>query len=55
MFQVFQVFHLDVAKVDRDIAHVAMAIYTRMVQVYVLNVSAVFQKHVASVCSKCFS
>jgi hypothetical protein len=42
MFQVFQVFHLDVAKVDQDITYVAMAIYTRMVQVYALNVSAVF-------------
>ena len=33
-------FHKDVAKVDRDVAHVAMG-YTRMFQVYVRNVSSV--------------
>ena len=41
------VFHKDV-KVDRDIAHVAMD-YTRMFQVYVLNVSSV-----SVICCKCF-
>ena len=35
-----QVFYKDVAKVDRDVAHVAMG-YTRMFQVYVPNVSYV--------------
>jgi hypothetical protein len=35
-----QVFHKDVAKVDRDVAHDAMG-YTRTFQVYVLNVSSV--------------
>jgi hypothetical protein len=35
-----QVFYKDVAKVDRDVAHVAMG-YTRMFQVYIPNVSAV--------------
>jgi hypothetical protein len=38
MFQVFQVFYLDVVKIDLDVAFVAMA--THM--------------YVASVCSKCF-
>jgi hypothetical protein len=43
-----QVFYKDVAKVDRDVAHVAMR-YTRMFQVYVLNVSSV-----SDVCCKYF-
>jgi hypothetical protein len=42
------VFHKDVVKVDRDVAHVAMG-YIRMFQVYVLNVSSV-----SDVCSTCF-
>jgi ABC-type siderophore export system fused ATPase/permease subunit len=42
------VFHKDVAKVDRDVAHVAIG-HTRMFQVYVLNVSSVLD-----VCCKCF-
>ena len=41
-------FHKDVAKVDQDVAHVAMG-YTRMFQVYVPNVSSV-----SVVCYKCF-
>jgi ethanolamine utilization microcompartment shell protein EutS len=35
-----QVFYIDVAKVDKDVAHVAM-VYTRMFQVYVPNDSSV--------------
>jgi hypothetical protein len=88
----WHVFHLDVAKVDRDIAHVAIAIhicckrmfqvfqmfhldvacvssgcyksrsgcctccdiYTHMLQVYVPNVSTVFES-MLQVYSKCFS
>jgi hypothetical protein len=42
-----QVFHKDVAKVDRDVACVAID-YTRMFQVYVPNVSTV-----SDVCCKC--
>jgi hypothetical protein len=34
------VFNLDATKVDRDVAHVAMAC---MLQVYVLNIAAVFK------------
>ena len=41
-------FHKDVAKVDRDVAHVAMG-YTCMFQVYVLNVSSVLDVY-----CKCF-
>ena len=44
----FQVFHKDVLKVDLGVAHVAMG-YTRMFQVYVLNVSSVLV-----ICCKCF-
>ena len=47
MFQVFQMFYLDVAKVGPDVTHVAMA--TRMLQVYVPNVLFVFSTYVASV------
>jgi hypothetical protein len=43
-----QVFHKDVAKVDKNVGHVAMG-YTRMFRVYVLNVSSV-----SDVCCKCF-
>ena len=43
-----QVFHADVAKVDRVVAHVAMG-NTRMFQVYVPNVSFVL-----NICYKCF-
>jgi hypothetical protein len=43
-----QVFHKDVTKVDEDVAHVAMG-YTRMLQMYVLNVSSV-----SDVCCKFF-
>jgi hypothetical protein len=61
---VLQLFHTDVAKVDQDVAYVAMT-YTRMLQGCVLNVSSIFQKHIASVfildvayvsriCCKCF-
>jgi hypothetical protein len=42
------VFHLDVAKVDRNVAHIVM-LYTHMFQVYIPNVSAV-----SDVCCKCF-
>jgi hypothetical protein len=42
------VLHKDVAKVDRDVAHVAMG-YIRMFQVYVANVLSVLD-----VCCKCF-
>jgi hypothetical protein len=42
------VFHKDVAKVDRVVAHVAIG-YTHMFQVYVLNVS-----FVSDVRCKCF-
>jgi hypothetical protein len=60
-----RIFHIDVAKVDRDVAHVAMAIQS-MFQVYVVNVSSVsnvlcesrfgccIYKHVASVFFKWF-
>ena len=40
-------FHMNVAKVDRDVAHIAMG-YTRMFQVYVQNVSSV-----SDICCKC--
>jgi hypothetical protein len=43
-----QVFYKDVIKVDQDVAYVAMG-YTRMFQVYVLNVS-----FVSDICYKCF-
>jgi hypothetical protein len=42
------VFYIDVAKVGRDVAHVAMG-YTRMFQVYVPNVLSV-----SDICCKCF-
>jgi hypothetical protein len=44
----FQVFHTDVIKVDQDAAHVVNS-YTRLFQVYVLNVSSVPDE-----CCKCF-
>jgi hypothetical protein len=43
-----QVFHVDVVKVDRDVAHGAMAIHVCF-EVYVPNVSSV-----SDVCCKCF-
>ena len=43
-----QVFHKDVAKVDWDVAYAAMG-YSRMFQMYVLNVSSI-----SDVCCKCF-
>jgi hypothetical protein len=42
------VFHTDVAKVDRDVAYVAM-VCTRMLQSFVPNISSIFQTYVASV------
>ena len=41
-------FHKDVTKVDRNVAHVAMG-YTRMLQVYITNVSSDLD-----ICCKCF-
>jgi hypothetical protein len=43
-----QVFHMDVAKVDQDLAFVAM-VCTRMLQASILTVSSVFQMYVANV------
>jgi hypothetical protein len=49
MFQsMLQMFHTDVAKVDRGVAFVAM-VYTQMLQASVSNVSSVFQTYVVSV------
>jgi hypothetical protein len=49
---ILQVFHIDVAKVDLDVAYVAMTIYTHvfksMFQVYVLNVLSIL-----GVCCNC--
>jgi hypothetical protein len=42
------VFRTDVSKVDQDVAYVAI-VCTRMLQASILNVSSVFQMHVASV------
>jgi hypothetical protein len=42
---ILQLFHMDVAKVDRDVAFVANC-FRGMLQL--------FQRHVASVCLKCF-
>jgi hypothetical protein len=44
-----QVIHIDVAKLDRDAAHVAIAIHI-FLQMYVPNISSVFQTYVC----KCF-
>jgi hypothetical protein len=44
-----QVFHVDVAKVDRDVAHVAMAIHVCFK--YMLLMFHLFQAYVASVSS----
>jgi hypothetical protein len=58
-----QVFHIDVAKVDRDVAYIAMAIYVyceplfqmfyfffgRMLQVFYLDVV-----YISHICCKCF-
>ena len=41
------VFHLDVAKVDRDVAHVAMAIHVRCKCMF--QIFSLFQTYVASV------
>jgi hypothetical protein len=57
-------FIFDVAKVDRDVAHVAMAIhvccaccsgYTNMLHVCVPNISAVFRSLLQVYVSKCVS
>jgi hypothetical protein len=48
VLSMLQVFYINVAKVDRDVAHVAMC-YTCMFQVYVPNASSV-----SDVCCKCF-
>jgi hypothetical protein len=47
------VFHLDVAEVDRDVAHIAMVIH--ILQVYVLNVSTIFRYMLQVHVLKCFS
>jgi hypothetical protein len=45
-----QVFHMDVAKIDRDVTHVAMVVHsTRMLQASVPNVSSAF----LDICCKC--
>ena len=44
-----QVLHVDVAKVDRDVAYVARGVCTRMLQASILNVSSIFQTYAASV------
>jgi hypothetical protein len=44
----FQVFHMDVAKVDRDVAYV-VSICRGMLQAFCSNVSSVFSTYVASV------
>ena len=41
-------FHTDVAKVDRDIAHVAMVVHV-CCKLLLVNVSSVFSTHVTSV------
>jgi hypothetical protein len=49
--------YMDVAKVDRNVAHVAMAIHV-CCKMYVLNVSYVFRRvfaSVPSVCCICFT
>jgi hypothetical protein len=53
----FQVFHADVAKVNRDVAYVAVIIHI-CCKVYVPNVSFVFQHMLQvclSVCCICFT
>jgi hypothetical protein len=49
---VFQVFHLNVAKVDLDVAYVAMTIYARCKPMFQLF--HVFQTFVLNVSSGCF-
>jgi hypothetical protein len=45
-----QVFHMDVAKVDRDVAYVAMLVHVYgMLQTFVSNISSVF----SYACCKC--
>ena len=65
---ILQVFHLDVAKVDLDVAYVAMAIHAcveghvssvlsvfrRMLQVFYLDVVYDANGYVASICCECF-
>jgi hypothetical protein len=46
------VFHVDVIKVNRDVAHGAMTIHICF-EVYVPNVFHLFQTYVASVSSGC--
>jgi hypothetical protein len=48
IFQVFQMYHTDIAKVNRE---VAMVIHIRMLQAYVPNVSSVLQASVLNVSS----
>jgi len=65
MFHVFQLFHLDIAKVDRNVAHIAMAIhvcseyficFSRRIFVSVLSGCYIcFYKCFRHICSKCFS
>ena len=47
----FQVFHTDVAKVDRDAAHVVIAIHVCFK--YMFQMFHLFQRNVASVLSRC--
>ena len=47
-----QVFHLDVVKVDLDVAYVAMAIHACFKHIF--QVFHLFQTYVASVSSSCF-
>jgi hypothetical protein len=45
----FQLFHIDVAKVDRDVAYVAMVVY-----VCCKRLSPMFHPFSVHLCSKCF-
>jgi hypothetical protein len=59
-----QVFHVDVAKVDRDVAYVAMAIHVYcerlfqmfhlFFQTYVANMFYLDVTYVSHICCKCF-
>ena len=44
-----QLFHMDVAKVNQDVAYVAMVVHVYMLQASVPNVSSIF----SDVCCKC--
>ena len=66
---ILQVFHMDVAKIYRDVAHVAMVVHVcckrpfqmfhLLFQTYVVSVLIwmlhMFHTYVARVCFKCFS